>query len=257
MVAFRKFPSVRFPRIPAMVAPLGALVVGGVVSAGFALMPGAMLEDWVWRSGIPALIAAAAPPLGTTARAVLALGGGMLSASVTWSVLYLLFGSDGLLAPKTRANAVPVVRRADAHPDAPPRRPMTAADLGTPLMDIPAAPPAPRPPAPPPPIERAVPVDLDQPLSAFDPAAIPDVPLPAPVRLAPLARTALAPGERIDAYVLTPRPPVSPPPVIRRACAPAPPSQSASRRVAPSGGAPSIDALLQRLEARLGGVPAR
>lgn len=236
---------VAFPRVSPvspLVPPVGGAVAGLGVVALFALLPAAVLEDCVWASGVPALVSAAAPPLGTTARAVLALIGGAMAGSVSWSLLYLLVGPGGLLAPRTPAGAVPVVRRADAHPDAPPRPPMTAADLGTPLMEVTA-----------PPIERPVPADLDQPLAAFDPAAIPDVPLTPPAPVPPLARApiiaavppprTLAPGERIETYVLTPPVPKVPP--------------EPRRAVAEK---PSIDALLRRLEeaaAQRVGVPAR
>lgn len=239
MVAFTRIPSLRLPAVHPLVAPVGAAVAGIAVAAVCALVPAGVLEDWVWRSGVPALVAAAAPPLGTTARAILALIGGALSASVAWSALYLLFGTGGLLAPRT-VRAVPTVRRADAHPDAPPRWPMTAADLGTPLMDLAPSAPEPSPAV----IERTLPADLDQPLSAFDPCAVPDVPMTPSAPVAPLARLALAPGERIDTYVLTPPPP-SVLPLPRRSVPPT------------AGATPSIDALLQRLEARLGSVHAR
>jgi hypothetical protein len=236
MVAFP-----RFSPLSPLVPPLGAIIAGAAVAVVFATMPVATMEEWAWRSGLPALVAAAAPPLGTTARAVLAIGGAALTGAVAWSVLYLLFGSDGLLAPRTRVDAPPAVRRADAHPDAPPRRPMTAAEMGTPLMDVAAAPvqrPAP---------EWTLPTDLDQPMSAFDPAAIPDVPLPRPAKVAPMPRAVLAPGERIDTYVLA-RPPATVPP----------PRRPRGDTPAPALSKPSIDALLARLEAhaaqRMGGM---
>ena len=235
MVAFPRLSPV-IPRLAnPLVPPVAAAVAGGGIAALFALVPAAVLEEWVWASGVPALIAAAAPPLGTTARAAMALVGGAVAAAVTWSVCYLLFGPGGLLVPRTAANSVPVIRRADAHPDAPPRRPMTAAEMGTPLMEVaPARPP----------IEQPIPVDLDQPLAAFDPAAIPDEPLPPPAKIEPLARMPLAPGERIDTYVLSP---------------PAPSAAPEPRRAVGSA-RPSIDALLRRLEevpAQRTGVPAR
>jgi hypothetical protein len=164
--------------------PVGAAVAVAVIAAGvFALMPADALEQTVWRSGIAALIPAAQPPLGSTARAVLALAFAAIGAAVTWSALFLLVGPGGLLAPRRhRATDIPSeppsVRRADAHPDAPPRRPMTAADLGTPMMDVHAA----KTDEP----ERPIPTDLDQPLAAFDPLAILPVPME-PVRpVAPL-----------------------------------------------------------------------
>ena len=228
---------VAFPRLSPLspfVPPVGGAVAGFAIASLFAFMPAPVLEEWVWASGVPALLAAATPPLGVTARAVLALTGGAMAGSVTWSLLYLLVGPGGLLVSRTSANAVPVVRRADAHPDAPPRRPMTAADLGTPLMEVGAPQPEP--------IEQTVPADLDQPLAAFDPTAIPPVPMTPPAPVKPLARKPiiaamparepLAPGERIETYVLTP--PAS-------TIAPEP------RRAAPAE-RPSIDALLRRLE---------
>ena len=227
---------VAFPRLSPVspfVPPAGGAIVGVAVASLFALLSGPALESWVWASGVPALLAAAAPPLGTTARAVLALGGGAVAGSVMWSLLYLLVGPGGLLAPRTAANAVPVVRRADAHRDAPPRRPMTAADLGTPMMEVTASAPI---------VEQPVPQDLDQPLAAFDPTAIPSVPLPVPVTVPPIARRPiiaplppqeLAPGERIETYVLTP---------------PAPSAATPEPRRQPAPERPSIDALLRRLE---------
>jgi hypothetical protein len=175
--------------VTAWIAPAGGALAGIATAALFLLLPQAMLEDWVWQSGLPALLAVAAPPLGDTARAVLALAGGGLAAAVTWSALFLLFGAGGLFAPKpTAESGVPVLRRADAHPDAPARRPMSAADLGTPL-------PPPTPPVieavPLPqatgqaedeegqgalPDERSIPADLDLPLAAFHPDALPEVP---------------------------------------------------------------------------------
>ncbi len=208
------------------VAPVGGTVAAVLAAATFLLVPQALLESWVWNSGLPALIAAAEPPLGTTARAVLALGVGALAAAVTWSALFLMFGPDGLLAPKPVAEeGVPILRRADAHPDAPARKPLSAADLGAPLpppqVEV-AGEPTPAP--PPPPVMQPIPVDLDMPLSAFHPGALPDVPRE-PVRpVAPLRPpVALEQGERI-ATVQLPRSP------------------------AESTTAPSIEALLKRLE---------
>lgn len=234
---------VAFPRlspVSPLVPPLGGAAAGLVTAAVFLLVPDARLEDWVWASGLPGVLAAAAPPLGVTARAVLALGGAAMAGSVVWSLLYLLVGPGGLLSPRTPANAVPVVRRADAHPDAPPKRPMTAADLGTPLMEVGL----PEITTPPPPVEQPLPRDLEQPLAAFHPGAIPDVPLTPPAPVPPLARTPiiaaappvrepLAAGERIETYVLTP---------------PAPTPIAAPELRGERAAKPSIDALLRRLE---------
>ena len=211
-------------RLPSLAAPtLGGLGAGLAVAATVALLSTDTLEHLVWTSGVAALVPAAQPPLGATARLLLALGGGVAAGAVAWAALFLLFGPGGFLAARAGAADRPGVRRADAHPDAPPRRPMTAADLGTPLMEV--APPSPPPPPPPTPVERPLPRDLDQPLAAFDPGAVPLV-AREPLRAVP----ALAPGERIDTFALTPPPPASRP--IKR--------EPAS--------AQTIEALLRRLE---------
>lgn len=224
--------------VTAWIAPAGGALAGLAVAALFLLLPQPTLEDWVWQSGLPALIAVAAPPLGDTARAVLALAGGGLAAAVTWSALFLLFGAGGLFAPRPAADGgVPVLRRADAHPDAPARRPMSAADLGTPLP----------PPAPPAsdaatvaqegapatdavlPEERSIPADLDLPLAAFHPDALPEVPRE-PVRpVLPLRPPATVVAEVLPAPSEPPQP-VAP-------TDPAGPSE-----------VPSIEALIDRLE---------
>ena len=235
----------RRSRVTAWIAPAGGALAGLATAALFLLVPQAVLEDWVWQSGLPALIAVAAPPLGDTARAVLALAGGGLAAAVTWSALFLLFGAGGLFAPRPATDAgVPVLRRADAHPDAPARRPMSAADLGTPLT----------PPTPPVietvtssravapidddmdddggegalPDERAIPADLDLPLAAFHPDALPEVPRE-PVR-----------------PVLPLRPPVA---VVSAAPEPVeePAAVEPDEPPAPAE-VPSIESLLDRLE---------
>jgi hypothetical protein len=233
MAAFTSQSMTRF-RVSAWGAPAGALCAGVAAAALFLLLPQTALEDWVWQSGLPGLIAVAEPPLGTTARAVLALGAATLAAAVTWSALFLLIGPDGVFAPRPAAEeGVPVLRRADAHPDAPARKPMSAADLGAPFpppqdypdvevtvpADVAAVPPAP----PPPPVMQPIPDDLDMPLAAFHPGAVPDVPRE-PVRpVASLRPGALEIGERIETVEL-----------------PCAPTESAS--------APSIESLLRRLE---------
>ena len=231
----------------AWIAPAGGALAGLAVAALFLLMPQAMLEDWVWQSGLPALVAVASPPLGDTARVVLALGCGGLAAAVAWSALFLLFGAGGLFAPRPAAadSAVPVLRRADAHPDAPARRPMSAADLGTPLP--PPAPPViemvtgsgefapvelaadPDDGSPPPPVVQPIPADLDLPLAAFHPGALPDVPRE-PVRpVLPLRPPATAAVE-------SPPEPAEPPQPVEAPAPAAPPE------------VPSIESLLDRLE---------
>ena len=195
------------PNLIRWIAPAGGVIAGIVVAALFLLMPVVMLEDWIWRSGIAALVPAAQPPLGVTARAVLALSGGLLAAAVVWSGLFLLFGTGGLLSSRLAARparqpGTRAVRRADAHPDAPARKPLCVSDLGVPMP--PVTPPLTDVPPPPPvlPVVQALPADLDQPLSAFDPEALLPVPRE-PVRpVTPLRAPELQAGERIDAIEL-------------------------------------------------------
>ncbi|WP_082463862.1 hypothetical protein [Sphingomonas sp. Leaf17] len=199
-------------RLNAAIPPAGGIAAAVIVALVFAFLPQDMLEDWTWNSGIAALVPVAQPPLGITARAVLALGFGIIAAAVVWSSLYLLFGPGGVFAPRApAADGVPVLRRADSHPDAPARRPISAAaDFGDPVP-TPVLPPVP-------PLVRDLPDDLDQPLAAYDPHAI----LPAPrepVRPvgALIARPSSDPVPEADPPVAaTPEPapplPITPPP---------------------------------------------
>ncbi len=237
--------------------PLYGAIVGGVVmAASVVLMPADTLETLVWNTGVAALVPMAAPPLGITARLLIALGGGVLVAALLWSSLFLLFGPGGVFAGSRakdqalREDGVPVIRRADAHPDAPPRRPMSAADLGTPLMevgttvDIGRA----RDHA-----EREIPVDLNLPLAAFDPTAMLPVPME-PVRpVAPLAtgKDVVIDEQPVPAAAVDPIPAqVEPEPVIAPTgpVAPTPMMRPTRAPVDEPDGPPSIEALLQRLE---------
>lgn len=229
------------------IAPLAATVLGIAAAAGAALMPTARLESLVMGSGIPAILAAAEPPLGVTARLAIASGLGVFVALFSWFGLFLVLGtrSFGFRRADTMDETIvhtPVVRRADAHPDAPPRPPLLATrDLGTPFLEVrarglkheavaaplaiselePAASVAevdevdtcePLPIVSEPrfaPIEQALPQDLDQPLAAFDPAAIPYEAAPLPEAVTPLRRAprpaVFEATERFETFELTPR----------------------------------------------------
>lgn len=208
------------PAITRLAPPVGAAALGTTVALLALVIPGAWLEGAVSGSGLPALLPVAAPPLGGTARVLLALGGGAVVAAVAWAALYLLFGPGGPLAMRTVTRTAPTVRRADAHPDAPPRWPLTAAELASPTVPV-ATEPLPE-------AEQPLPADLDVPLAQFDPAAVLPVPREPARALKPLA-PALEPGERMETFKLTPPPPPVQP--------------------EPSDEPPSIDALLRRLEA--------
>ncbi|HVJ03006.1 MAG TPA: hypothetical protein VM662_12545 [Sphingomonas sp.] len=263
------------------IAPVIAVLLGIAAGTVALVVPGATLESLVMASGLPAVIAAAEPPLGWTARALFAVGLGGTVAGFAWLASFVLIGSRGVTLHAARKRdaadeyllTTPVLRRADAHPDAPPRPPLFAMrDLGTPFLEVCAeeaeeglrigrvAESAPRPivtaaeapapesepmPAPAPataaapePVERALPQDFSQPLAAFDPNAIPDVPLPPPVKLSPL-RPKPQPQvrERFEVFELTP-------PVRPLAAAPAP----AEERIMRPETEASVHALLERLE---------
>ena len=218
MVAYPRTPRLTIPIAPA--AAIGAFTIVAVTALA---IPASALDALVVESGIPALIGAAEPPLGLTARIVLTLGVGGFVAAVVWAALFLLIGQRsvavhrfGRFGTADQASPdVPAIRRADAHPDAPPRRPLFAeADLGTPFLDVKAAPV----------VERTLPRDLDIPLAPFDPDAILPVPRAPAQPVDPLVRgtTPLSPGGRIETFELTPM-------------------------VRPAPGA-SIDVLLDRLE---------
>ncbi len=167
---------------------IAILAVGLVAAAMVATMPQISLDLMVTRIGLPQLIGAAAAPVGVTGRtllAVLALLPFVGVAAMAWA------GPGGLRWPARAyltagaTDDAPTVRRADAHPDAPPRRPIRAGDdLGAPLpirtISVTRGVPE---------LEQPLPYDLDQPLAPFDPVAIPDVPRE-PVRaVAPLVPT--------------------------------------------------------------------
>ncbi|MES2445003.1 MAG: hypothetical protein V4574_19430 [Pseudomonadota bacterium] len=252
------------------IAPLAAALLGTAAAAACALMPGAMLEGLVTASGLPAVLAAAEPPLGTTARFAIAGGAGGLVAVFGWLILFLLLGTRGITAGRSKpveADAVftPVLRRADAHPDAPPRPPLLATrDLGTPFLEVTArspvdaesgerdsrplfvAEPEPEPVAAEVPEEQDLPLDLEQPLAAFDPQAIREAPMPPPVTLPPLrpvARPAVFDtSERFETFELTPIRRTPPPPRLTPA-----PRQREEAITRPETEA-TIHALLDRLE---------
>lgn len=265
-------------RLTLPLAPVVGAVAGGATALMIAIIPRDRLGDIVSATGIPAIIAAAEPPLELNARLMLMVGVGGLLAVLVWFALFLLVGSrtlalggDGDVKGDSETDApVPVLRRADAHPDAPPRRPVFAnRDLGTPFLDIHAPPvgpdelladmPVDQRPLPLKRQPQAIPVDLDQPMANFDPVAAraagyappPWAPQPVPLRganatpsppsapdLSPIAirRPVFEPGERMETFDLPPAPPPDP------TLAPPRPARD------PAATQASITALLERLE---------
>ncbi|WP_375251118.1 hypothetical protein [Sphingomonas sp.] len=243
---------------PSHFLPAAVVLAGVGVAMGIATAPTAVLDGAVERLHLAALLPAAAAPIGVTGRCLLALG------------LGLLIASTALLGRLRRPASIslgyrdaPIVRRADAHPDAPPRRPIRASeDLGQPLPDPESAgrriimtPDEPQPPAiaapvvavdapaattpaapfrdpdatwmtPPP--ERTLPRDLDLPMSVFDPGAVPAAPMAPPEPVPPLfaaPRPAVARVDRIESFTI--------------------PAESTS---SPAAAEATIESLLDRLE---------
>lgn len=236
-------PALSRPRVALPLKPVLAAAAALVAGTAVAVTPLALLEQAAVSSGIAAVVGAAEPPLGFTARVTLILATTVLTFGLGWLALGVALG-----ARRLELNSAMIVTDADG------REPMRAnRDLGTPFLEVQAA----RPPAPPRPdpesiiaairarngnpAEQPLPLDLDQPLAAFDPGALPIAPVqPAPL-VAPLARPSrMAEGERLEVVQLRT------PPVLR-----------ASERVAGPAQEASIQALLERLErSMLAQVPA-
>lgn len=130
-------------RIDVPLAAVAALAVAFIMF----VMPGELLGRAVEASGLPQFLSAAQPPLGTKARALVAAAGAIAAFGSVFLLLRLL-GAKGRSAPRRRDEpeadtefeaAVPRLRRADVHPDAPSRRPILAArELGEPARREPA-----------------------------------------------------------------------------------------------------------------------
>ena len=121
---------------------LGCLVVGGDALARLVL-----------QLHLPAVLAAAAPPLGWTARLVLAVALAGLGGAIGLAIGLALYFRAGGALPARSVHARPAaqtdatepamrVRSRDAHPDAPPRRPLVVTQdvlpYPTAMVDTPA-----------------------------------------------------------------------------------------------------------------------
>jgi hypothetical protein len=110
------------------VAALAALSGGFLAYA----MPDGLFSRIVVASRLPSFLAAAQPPLGMKARLVVVAVALLVVYALIWSVMRALDGLGRKPATAPAAEA-PRLRRADAHPDAPSRRPIFAGrDLGEP-----------------------------------------------------------------------------------------------------------------------------
>lgn len=122
--------------------PMMAGFAAGAAAFIIYAMPQARFDEAVSLSGLPMILSAAQPPLGTTARFAAMAAAGIGSFVLVWLVLRAL--SKPAPKPKLRSGPVeiemapPRLRRADAHPDAPSRRPILAGvDLGRPFDEMP------------------------------------------------------------------------------------------------------------------------
>lgn len=120
--------------------PVAALAGLSVAFATFAA-PADLLSNLVGSSGVSAFIPAAEPPLGMNARLAIGGAGAVLVFGIAFLLLRWLdrFGSrpaheEAEIQPQFDT---PRLRRRDLHPDAPPRPPLTAGELGEPEGDEP------------------------------------------------------------------------------------------------------------------------
>jgi hypothetical protein len=121
--------------------PVAALAAVSVAFVVFA-MPADILTRLIELSRLPAILAAAEPPLGTKARLALSLVGSVAS----FAAVFYLLRALGRVPAKHREEPepeFPKLRRSAFHPDAPARRPILAGrDFGEPddKAEAPAAP---------------------------------------------------------------------------------------------------------------------
>lgn len=140
----RRKPSVtQHPLFPVTVA----LWFGALFGLGSLAIRASLLEGAVLATGIDTILPAAAPPLGVTARIVLALALGVMGALIGGYAARFLARSSAEQAPRNRTVTGEVkLRNRDAHPDAPARRPISALEeLGDDQIDIAAQTAAPAP----------------------------------------------------------------------------------------------------------------
>ena len=218
-----------------------AIAAFAAVAIGFAVfaLPEWRLFQLLSALGLPDILSAAQPPLGLKAR--IATGG--LFAALAFAGVYLLMRMLDRVPRKERHafemhgdEPAPIrLRRADAHPDNPARRPLIAGrELGEPFDELLL-------------VEKAEPVRSERPLPTFlvaeDEPLIPSAPLapggfgrraaePDPVEPAPVEPEAVVP-EAAAAPAPAPIEPIaaaSPPPSQAAAPEPAEPFVPARRR---------------------------
>ena len=115
--------------------PVAALAGLAAAVLAFA-MPADLLERMVVATGLPHLLAAAAPPLGFKARAMIGISGAAIAFGLAYLLLRMLdrAGREKPQPVREMFDEVgPRLRRRDLHPDAPACRPISATrDFGEP-----------------------------------------------------------------------------------------------------------------------------
>jgi len=207
------------------IAAFAAVAIG---FAGFAL-PEWRLFQLLSLFHVPDLLPFANPPLGLKARLATAVLFGSAAFAGVFFLMRLLDKMPPARDPQDADETVeaPIrLRRADAHPDAPARRPLVARDLGEPLeLDVIA--------------EAATPFAAHEPISARarEPELVEFVEVEAPP--APRFERVAAPPSPID------------PAVAEAAPAPAPEPTVALASDLPPSSEDSLSTLMQRLESGL------
>lgn len=168
MISIRSFTNFfGDPERSALDLPVAGLAALAVAFAAFTI-PDAILGRAVEATGLPSLLTAAQPPLGNTARLLMAVVGAFATFAAAFALLRWLdrFASRSPAPVEVLASVeAPRIHRADAHPDAPPRRPISAArDLGEPA-----------PPSRPQPAEVKPAPAIEHPLPAAAPASLGDL----------------------------------------------------------------------------------
>ncbi|WP_421839633.1 hypothetical protein [Novosphingobium sp.] len=129
---------------------LAAVWFAALLGLGSLAIPGSLLGAIVVKTGLPALVPAAAPPLGFTAHLLVAFALAMFGAALGLA-LGIRLRPAGSAEARSAETVVPVaqpepddvykVRARDAHPDAPPRRPLVLAEaFADPLVEAAAEP---------------------------------------------------------------------------------------------------------------------
>jgi len=100
-------PLVRHPAFPAIVATWFATLLG----LGMLVLPAVLLERLIGASGLSALLPAAAPPLGATARALIAVAAALAGAAAGWAIARRVADTPELAAEPRRARYPSGIRR--------------------------------------------------------------------------------------------------------------------------------------------------